>query len=461
MNSVEWIVEKAKGFNLFNYQEEIIRKALTRDTYALFVEMGLGKTLMALSIMVMRKVINGISKVLVVCPKTVADSWLKEIEKIKNFAGLFFTIDAKNLTNLNAKEAERVVNDLNRFKYDLQIDIVNFEKLYNIENFPQYDMLIIDESTRIKNPNAQRTRVIFDRFLQIPYRIILTGSPIVREVSDLWSQLYVVNGVKVDYATFKKKVKKDKTRWIEYANSNIVTLTKDDIERMGLMKFPEKVYKTFSFELSDEAKLHYHRINALMQKSILLEDKKKVLATIIQMQRVTSGFNPFSLQEFKENRKKKLLGKLISSGMFSFPVIIWAAFVRDIEVIYQYLISLGYKGAMLYGQTNMKLRRKIIDDFQSGKYHFLVAHPIVLGIGVTLVASNVCFYYSNSFRFEDRIQSEDRIHRVNQPKDKCYYIDLVARGTIDELVLSNLKSKKSLSDVSIEEMKKIFLKGKE
>jgi superfamily II DNA/RNA helicase len=116
---------------------------------------------------------------------------------------------------------------------------------------------------------------------------------------------------------------------------------------------------------------------------------------------ITSGFNPFTKKELKDNRKKKLLGAILKSRLYKPPYLIWATFINDIHIIHSYLSSLGFKGAMLYGATKAEARKRIIKGFQEGKYDYLVAHPIVLGIGVTLVRSNVCIYYSNSFRFED------------------------------------------------------------
>ncbi len=446
-----------KDFNLYDYQDEIVQRLLSNNTYALFVEMGLGKTLMALSAVVLRRYFNGVQRVLVVCPKTVSDSWLKDIQKLK-YVRAFYSIDVKNLTGAKKEEAQKIMNDLGRLKYDIVIDIINFEKIAGIEHFPQYDMLIVDESTRIKNPTAKRTIAILEKLKSIPFRLVLTGSPVVRDINDLWSQLYLVDAVLRDYGSFKKAVKQNKEQWINYANSNIVSLRKEDLEKAGIFKFPQKVYKVLNFELSPEAKALYAKVEELLRKSIIIEDKRKVLAHILQAQMVTSGINPFNKKEIKDNRKKKLLGAILKSGLYKPPYLIWATFIRDIHLVHNYLTSLGFKGVYLYGATPDKQRKKIIKDFQDGKYDFLVAHPVVLGIGVTLVTSNVCIYYSNSFRFEDRVQSEDRIHRVNQKADKCYYIDLVAKDTIDEVILENLKAKRSLSSMSVEAIREKLLK---
>jgi SNF2 family DNA or RNA helicase len=451
-------LEVLKEFSLYEYQEEIVKRLLSSDCYALFVEMGLGKTLIALSAVVLRKFYSSIQRVLVLCPKTVSDSWMRDIDKLK-YVRAFITVDVENLCLCNStEEVKRKMNLLNRLKNDLVIDIINFEKVVKLDEIPNYDMLIVDESTRIKNPDALRTRVVLQKLKRIPYRLILTGSPVVKDVYDLWSQLYLVDAINTDFKTFKKEVKKDRSKWIALANSNIVSLTKNDLEGEGVFKFPEKVYKVVRFELSSEAKALYFKVNEMLKKSIIIDDKKKVLSSIVQLQMITSGFDPFKKIEIEDNRKKKVLGALLKSGIYDPPFVIWASFVNDIRVVYFYLTqTLGLRGAMLYGATRMDDRRRIIEKFQNGEYDFIVAHPVVLGMGATLTRSNVCIYYSNSFRFEDRVQSEDRIHRITQPKDKCYYIDLVAKDTIDEFVLENLKAKRSISSMSIEVLKERLL----
>lgn len=451
--------EFAEKVTLFGYQDDVVRRAILSPSYALFIEMGLGKTIMALSIAFLRVLKGEVNRILILCPKTIAKNWKETIEWLRKMYGLYFSIDVRDLSGLSVKELKNQLNDLGRLKFDVSIDIMNFDKLLYLDELPKYDFLIVDESTRIKNPNAQRTQKILSMLKkQIPYRLVLTGSPITKDVSDLWTQLYLVDAIDISYKDFRKAVRKDKSKWREFAKKNIVALTKEDLERMGLMKFPEKVYKVYRFELSDEAKFYYYKVQELMKKNIIISDMRKVLATMIQMQRVTSGFNPFTLKEFQENRKKELLGLLVKRELLPRPFIVWATFVRDVQTVYAYLKNLGLKGELVYGDIPNARRSIIIDNFQEGKYDFLVAHPVVMGIGVTLTASNCCVYYSNSFRFEDRIQSEDRIHRVNQAADKCYYIDLVAKGTIDEVILENLKNKRSLSDITIDEMKQLIEK---
>lgn len=452
--------ELAEKVTLYGYQDAIVSKVIQSPSYALFVEMGLGKTIMALSVAFLRVLRGEARRILILCPKTIAKNWEETIEWLRKMYGFYFTIDVRDLSGLKTSELKEHFFDLNRLKYDVVIDILNFDKLLYVDELPKYDFLIVDESTRIKNPNAQRTQKVISMLKKsIPYRLVLTGSPITKDVSDLWTQLYLVDAIDISYRDFRKAVRKDKTKWREFAKQNIIALTKEDIERMGLMKFPEKIYKTYRFELSDEAKLLYTRVQELMQKSIIVSDMRKVLATMIQMQRVTSGFNPFTLKELSPNRKKELLGILVKREILSRPFIVWASFVKDVQTVYAYLKSLGLKGELVCGDIPNQRRGIIIDNFQEGKYDFLVAHPVVMGIGVTLTASNCCVYYSNSFRFEDRIQSEDRIHRVNQTADKCYYIDLVAKNTIDEIILENLRNKRSLSDLTIDEMKEMMKIG--
>ena len=285
-------------FSFFPHQVQAINRAVENETSALFIEMGLGKTLISLSIVVYRNLVNRVRRVLIVAPKTVADSWIKDCkEKIIPRFGYWLSINIENLAVLSKEEAVEQLFSLKRNYYDLVIDVINFEKLLSIETIPQYDMLIIDESTKIKNPDAQRTKRIMKNFINIPYRLVLTGSPVVRDINDMWSQLVLVNAIEIDFKEFKKRAKKEKSIQ-DMVKGNVITIMKKDVTGF---KFPEKKYITLRTFLSPEGKGEYKKVKQKVEREFLIGNKQKTLSSLIEMQRITSGFNPRSLKEFNVN----------------------------------------------------------------------------------------------------------------------------------------------------------------
>jgi SWI/SNF-related matrix-associated actin-dependent regulator 1 of chromatin subfamily A len=94
-------------------------------------------------------------------------------------------------------------------------------------------------------------------------------------------------------------------------------------------------------------------------------------------------------------------------------------------------------------------RIRIRDDFQEGKYDFLVGNAQSGGLGLTLTRSHTTVYYSNTQSGEDRLQSEDRTHRHGQ-EEPCLYIDMIARKTVDVPIFASMLEKKDL-DVYVRE----------
>ena len=127
-------------------------------------------------------------------------------------------------------------------------------------------------------------------------------------------------------------------------------------------------------------------------------------------------------------------------------VIIWANYKRSIKEIQSKLIEhFKIPVATYFGETKSEDRQKIINEFQDGKFKYIVANPRMGGYGITLTAAKTVIYYANTYDLEARLQSEDRPHRIGQ-KNIVTYIDVVTPKTIDEKIFSSLKNKLSLAN---------------
>ena len=141
-------------------------------------------------------------------------------------------------------------------------------------------------------------------------------------------------------------------------------------------------------------------------------------------------------------------------------VIIWARFRKDIQDIVKALqkqYGEGSAGAY-YGSTEPKVRELLIDRFQSSSEacRFFVGNPQTAGFGLTLTAASNVIYYSNDFNLENRVQSEDRCHRIGQ-KNKVTYIDLMTRNSIDQYIVKKLQSKIKIASKTLGEELKEWL----
>jgi len=126
-------------------------------------------------------------------------------------------------------------------------------------------------------------------------------------------------------------------------------------------------------------------------------------------------------------------------------VIVWAHFVSELKLIAATLKAAGYSCCLYYGGTPSQERRQIIEDFKAGKYKVFVGNAATAGFGLNLQNATLQYYYSNTFRTEERLQAEDRSHRIGV-KSSVVYKDIIAKGTIDERIAQNTKVGRDLND---------------
>jgi SNF2 family DNA or RNA helicase len=128
--------------------------------------------------------------------------------------------------------------------------------------------------------------------------------------------------------------------------------------------------------------------------------------------------------------------------------IIWARFRKDIQLISEALEE-EYPGqtVLYYGDVSSDDRSKAMKDFQEdNKIRFFVGTQAAGGTGLTLTAASTVVYYSNTFSLEDRLQSEDRAHRIGQ-KNTVTYFDIEAVDTVDKRIIAALRMKKDIANL--------------
>jgi len=157
--------------------------------------------------------------------------------------------------------------------------------------------------------------------------------------------------------------------------------------------------------------------------------------------------------DLKSNRIDELMQIL---GETTGKVIIWANYIHDIEKIEANIaFEFGEKTlCTYYGATPADKRQECIRKFQDpeSKIRFFIGNTQTGGYGITLTAASTVIYYSNNYDLEKRIQSEDRAHRIGQ-KNKVLYIDLMAKGTVDQKIIQSLRSKVNIAkEISGEEL---------
>ena len=448
----------------FKHQRQSLIEGAEPYNFAYFMEMGTGKTKVAIDNAAYLYQAQKIDYVFVIAPNSVYQNWKKEID-----------IHCPEETNIYVWK----VSKDKTFKMDpnkLTFVLMNVEAQSHasgkkwleskLQKHGMRSMIILDESTSIKNLKASRTKAIIKIGQLARFKRILTGSPITKSPLDLFSQCAFLDKKLLGYENFTVFKSKYAVMYsIERGGYSIqipkyyVNLEELEfklknfsyrVRKKDCLDLPEKMYVQRYVDMPEEQRQAYDRLKitamTIMQDEEVSYNNK--LTELLKLQQVTNGFvktDEGNIVDFKTNAKLKELMSIIEET--EDKCIIWANYVHNIESIKSKLAeTYGTDSVVsIYGKDSVEDRNQAVENFQNkDECRFLVGNPTVGGYGLTLTAAKYVIYFSNSYNLEVRQQSEDRAHRIGQ-KSQVTYIDIICRDTIDQMVLHNLENKIELS----------------
>ena len=464
----------------YEHQLKALEMSWSRETFAYFMEMGTGKTKVLIDNMAMLYDKGKINGALIVAPKGVIGTWYTQelpahlVDHIEKVSVLW----QPNIT----KSQSRKLGNLFKTGEELHILIMNVEAFSTQKGaqFAQKFMLshktlmVIDESTTIKNPKAKRTKNILQLADRAQYRRILTGAPVTKNPLDLFSQCYFLDPYHLDhqsYYSFRTRYAIMKTAHIAGRSIQLVAGFKHLNELSEKLKpfsyrvlkedcldLPDKIYMKRVISLTDEQQQVYKQMK---EEALAILNHKTVttvnaLTQLMRLQQITCGHfvaDDGTTQEIKNNRLNELMDIL---DEVEGKAIIWVHWQKDVQIIKKALIKEYGPGSVVdyYGLTPQDQRQKNRDAFQNdSKVRYFVGTAQTGGYGITLTAANTVIYYSNGYDLEKRIQSEDRAHRIGQHKPVTY-VDILAEETVDEKIVKSLRKKINIaSEVMGEELR--------
>ena len=234
------------------------------------------------------------------------------------------------------------------------------------------------------------------------------------------------------------------------------------VTKAEALDLPPTIYATREVPMTSEQMRHYKSIKdaaiALLDDGQLVS-APAVMTQLLRLQQVLCGHtmtDDGELVEFKSHRTDAMI-EVIEEMNGS--VIIWSRFRYDIKKIKKVLQKVYGRDSVVtfYGDTSERDRQIAQQRLNNGDARFFVANPQTAGRGLTLNTASNVIYYANDFNLESRIQSEARCHRIGQ-KNTVLYVDLVAKGTVDEHIVKTLKAKNELSARSLGEKIREWLK---
>ena len=446
---------------------EVQRKALQaswgKPGFAFYMEMGLGKTLTALTEFLDLVEQSKATRLVVICPNSFKTGWLDEIKKhgLKVHPHIFNSgSDYENGQFLKTKYEKPPVLVINfeAIRKDYAKDYVRL--FTNSRDC----MLVVDESIQIKTYNSLQTKAVLVLASLFKYRRVLSGKPVTQGPHDLWAQMRTIDAVKTKYFPFKTTFCKmggfKGKKVVGAQNEELLAATIDKFifraSKKDWTDLPDKMYTSREYQLTPKLASMYRSMEE--DFIIWVNDNENVavdtfITKYIKLAQIQSGFiikEDRTIEELvppEDNPRFTLVRELVEEvpGKVAIPY------------IHKYTLNLLRRTLADFCPTNIsgdmepaeiqanKDRfnndnscRVILLQTRAGKY----GHTLLGGLDKVDKCSTMVFA-ENSYSLDDRSQIEDRIHRHGQT-ESCLYIDVW--GTrLDHRVTLALQAKEEIA----------------
>jgi len=457
---------------LAEFQQQILALSWDRPAYAILLDMGLRKTATTLINIGYLAAADILTGALIVCNNGLQKQWLEELLPLDWDSSVpRHTLIWKGRP---IKWPKTTAVELLAINYEAVRSPNGFAVARDfIARHNGKLMMVADESQHIKTYDAKQTEACQALGDRVSFRRILTGTPFSRNLEDAWSQYKFLDERILGYknitpfrnhfcilgANYTTVGNKNEEEFWKLVAPHTYRRTKQELG--GL---PPKVYSVRPYEVDAATRLHYQNLKRTFMTQLddgTIVDVKSALVMWLRLQQVVCGYLPGANGTEDEDLhpisdiRLDVLGTVLDQ--LDGPTIIWARFRPDIRRVKARLINMYGPRAVVtyYGADSETERYTNKTKFIDGHAQFFISNPAVGGEGVDGL-QKVCHsvvYYSNSFQALHRWQSEDRTWRDGMGDLSCTYIDILARSTVDTMILSNLREKKSMSDLTLDEIR--------
>ncbi|MBP9837442.1 MAG: DEAD/DEAH box helicase [Proteobacteria bacterium] len=447
---------------LFPHQRVAIQWLTENKQAFLGDDMGLGKTLTVLSYFDVLKKKNEVDFLLVLCPNSLTRNWKRENENWFPHHNLLLLPDEKSEKIAFFKKLswgdykyDGLVINYEAVRLDYVLDGIN----NNIKD--KQVLLCLDESQRVKNSTSKTFTAISSLENSIKRKVFLSGTPTPKDITDIWAQMYLLDGGERfgnNYYKWLEKVAELGNRYSDFAVKKFkIDHVQEAISRVqeillrrkkeDVINLPEKTFIVRDVELTTEQQKRYDEV----RKDLLLRVSSTNGKTFVReinnileeyLRAVQVASNPRLIDDTwpGEPAKFKELDLMIEEIVKEKEekVVIWTNYLGNVrELVKRYE---EYGAAPFSGEVSTEQRDLTIKQFQNeAKPKILVAVPAAGGVGITLTAAQTAIYLEKTWNAEHWLQSIDRIHRIGQ-KGTVTIISLHA-SKVDELIAKNLARK--------------------
>lgn len=437
------------------YQEIAIKHVLDNEKSALFLDMGLGKTVITLT------AINDllydsleIDKVLVIAPLRVAeDTWSREVSKWEHLKHL-------RISKILGSATERRKALLK----DADIYIINRENVVwltdELKNDWFFDMVVIDELSSFKNHSSKRFRAL-RRYITRSKRVLgLTGTPSPNGLIDLWSQIYLIDsGERLGrtITSYREKffIPEKRSQHIIFsyelrdgAEERIYKLISDICLSMSTkdwLELPNRIDNVEYIKLSDKEVRKYKEFEKenylkLISGEVTAVTKGVLMNKLLQFCNGAVYTDSGDVSEVSD-KKLQALVEIVDCANGK-PVLCFYNYKHDLERIQK---ALKFAVKLDSSET--------IEKWNNGEIKLLLSHPASAGHGLNLQSGgNIIVWFGVNWSLELYMQANARLHRQGQ-KESVIIHHLITEKTVEERVLQALNGKKEVQDGLIEYLK--------
>jgi SNF2 family DNA or RNA helicase len=437
--------------NPWRHQREAADFALARRNAMLCVPMGGGKSLSALIVAAEAEA----RSIVILCPLSVVGVWRREF--VRHAPGAFTVLcpsgGVKEKAQLLADQIARAEARGQRFAVALNYEAAWREPLASLLTGRAWDLLILEESHRIKSPWGKASKFATDLARCCRRRLALTGTPAPHSPLDLFAQARAVdpkvfgfsfvsfrNRYAVTHPQFPGKV----TKWINQGElQEKFKGLAYQCDLTGVLDVPEATDQVITVRLGAKARRLYSQLEAEMWAAI---DKGEVsvgnaLTRLLRLQQITSGHVATDDGKVIEvdDAKRAALADLLEDVPAEVPVVVFCRFVRDLDAVAEVAEASG----RAYGEISGR-RKDLTPQAEMPAGVGLMGVQIQSGgVGIDLTRAGVAVYFSTGLALGDYLQSRARLHRPGQ-KRHVSFLHLVAEATVDETVMEALERKQEV-----------------
>jgi len=437
-----------------HHQKEAIQKLVENKKFILADDMGLGKTTST----IIAALETGAKKILIICPATLKINWKREIE--------------------NYSDKSIFISEGKTFSTEHDFVIINYDIIKNFHDTKKkdesqvisanFDLVVVDEAHYIKNPTAQRTKLINDIAKNVDRLWLLTGTPMTSRPMDYFNLLHLIESpvaknwmaYAIRYCSGYQFNAGGRKIWNVTGASNLEEL-RDRTAGLTLRRLKENV-----LDLPDKIITPvYLRLKSKMYEEIMGEyydwyDKNPEESKSLTVQFTKLTKIRQVVADEKINHTIELAENIIEQDK---KVIIFCNFTDSLNKICEHF---GKAAVKVDGSMSKAQRQHSVDSFQENdKIKVFVGNIKAAGVGLTLTAGEAVIMNDLSFLPSDHAQAEDRAYRYGQKNNVLVYYPIF-ENTIEGIIYDILNNKKQViatvmgdnlnsSDMAEEIMKRI------